>query len=228
MGLIKSTFSSSVGKKIIMAVTGLFLCSFLIVHLSGNFLLLKNDNGAAFAQYSEFMKTNPIILVMEVVLFLGFLFHIGDGIRLSLENKKARPIGYAVNRQSETSSFFSRTMIWSGSIVLIFLVIHLKTFFVDHKVMGWLGKTHEHTLFESVVSAFQNPAYTGLYVVAMVLMGFHLNHGFQSAFQTFGLNHKRYTPLIKKTGTLFAIIIPALLAYIPLYFLFFYKAAGGH
>ncbi len=228
MSMLKKTFTSSVGKKIIMAVTGLFLCSFLIVHLSGNFLLLKNDNGAAFAQYSEFMKTNPIILIMEVVLFLGFLFHIGDGIRLSIENKKARPVGYAVNRPGENSSFFSRTMIWSGSIVLIFLVIHLKTFFVDHKVMGWLGHTHEETLFASVVSAFQNPAYTALYVVAMILMGFHLNHGFQSGFQTLGLNHKRYTPLIQKTGTLFAIIVPALFAYIPLYFLFIYKATGGN
>lgn len=228
MGWLSKTFTSSVGKKLIMAVTGLFLISFLIVHLSGNFLLLKNDNGAAFLQYSEFMKTNPVILVMEVVLFLGFIFHAFSGFRLALENKKARPVGYAVNRASENSSFFSRAMVWTGSIVFIFLVIHLKSFFIDHKVAGWLGTTHEETLFQAAVSAFQNPLYTGFYVVAMVILGFHLNHGFQSAFQTLGLNHKKYTPLIEKLGLIYSIVVPVLFAYVPLYFLLIYKTTGGN
>lgn len=228
MGWLSKTFTSSVGKKLIMAVTGLFLISFLIVHLSGNFLLLKNDNGAAFLQYSEFMKTNPVILVMEVVLFLGFIFHAFSGFRLALENKKARPVGYAVNRASENSSFFSRSMVWTGSIVFIFLVIHLKSFFIDHKVAGWLGATHEETLFQAAVSAFQNPLYTGFYVVAMVILGFHLNHGFQSAFQTLGLNHKKYTPLIEKLGLIYSIVVPVLFAYVPIYFLLIYKTTGGN
>lgn len=228
MGWLSQTFTSSVGKKLVMAITGLFLISFLIVHLSGNFLLLKNDNGAAFLQYSEFMKTNPIILVMEVVLFLGFIFHAFNGFRLALENKRARPVGYAVNRPSENSSFFSRTMVWTGSIVFIFLVIHLKSFFVDHKVTAWMGATHEETLYQAVVSAFQNPVYTWFYVVAMVLLGFHLNHGFQSAFQTLGLNHKKFTPLIQKLGLFYAIVVPLLFAYVPLYFLYIYKSTGGN
>lgn len=228
MGWLSKTFTSSVGKKLIMAVTGLFLISFLIVHLSGNFLLLRNDNGAAFFQYSEFMKTNPVILVMEVVLFLGFIIHAFSGFRLALENKKARPVGYAVNRPSENSSVFSRSMVWTGSIVFIFLVIHLKSFFVDHKVASWMGVTHEETLFQAVVSAFQNPVYTWFYVAAMVLLGFHLNHGFQSAFQTLGLNHKKYTPLIKKLGLIFSIVVPLLFAYVPLYFLLIYKTTGGN
>lgn len=201
-----------------MGLTGLFLCLFLIVHLSGNLLLFKQDGGAAFNEYSAFMSTSWLIRVMEFVLLFGFLFHIVEGIVLTIENRRARPHRYALNDASSNSDWTSRTMFVTGSIVFIFLIVHLNTFFVRHRFLHV-----EETMYDSVVYAFQrgwNGWYWAFYVVAMVLLAFHLNHGFQSAFQSLGLNHKKYTPLIKKLGLLFAIIVPAGFASMPIYFYF--------
>ncbi|MCE1188385.1 MAG: succinate dehydrogenase cytochrome b subunit [Ignavibacteria bacterium] len=214
MGWFIRTFYSSIGKKLIMALTGLFLCSFLSVHLMGNFQLFKNDGGAAFNHYSEFMSTNPLIRILEIGMVIGFALHIFDGIRLWLLNRSARPVGYAKNDAAANSTFFSRTMIYSGGIVFVFLAVHLKSFFVEHRVLG-----SELTMYQSVVQAFHDPVYSLFYVAALVLLGFHLNHGFQSAFQTLGMNHKKYTPLIKFLGLMFSILIPLGYATMPLYFL---------
>ena len=215
MGWFFRTFYSTIGKKLIMSLTGLFLCSFLLVHLTGNFQLFKDDGGEAFNHYSEFMSTNILIRILEIGLFLGFALHITEALWLYFLNKKARPVTYAKNQASENSTLTSRTMIWSGSIVLVFLVVHLKSFFIDHRIIG-----SELTMYQGVVQTFQEPLYSWFYVLAMVLLGFHLNHGFQSAFQTLGLNHKKYTPLIKTVGLLFSVLIPLGYATMPLYFLF--------
>ncbi len=210
----QKTFYSII-KKVIMSITGLFLISFLIVHLSGNLLLFKDDGGEAFNAYAEFMSSNPIIGAMEYVLAAGFLFHIVDGIILTMQNRKARPVQYAVQKPSPASSWVSRNMGLTGSIVLIFLVIHLKNFFVEHRILG-----NETPMYDLVAQAFANPIYAIFYVVSMVLLGLHLAHGFSSAFQTLGLRHKSYFWLIRLVGLIFSIVVPAGFASMPIYFLF--------
>lgn len=209
----KPQLTSSVGKKIMMGLTGLFLCSFLAVHLSGNLLLFKHDGGATFNAYSDFMEGNWIIRALEIVLFAGILFHIVDGIALTLKNKSARPTPYAVNNPSENSTWVSRNMGFTGAIVLAFLVIHIRTFMIGQRFQH-----HHASMFESVKIAFSNPYYAGFYVFAIALLALHLNHGFQSAFQSLGINHKFYTPLIKLMGVLFSIIIPLGFMTMPIYF----------
>lgn len=198
-----------------MSITGLFLISFLIVHLSGNLLLFKADGGAAFNAYAKFMSTNPIIGAMEYILAAGFLFHIVDGIALTIQNRKARPVKYAVQKSSPDTNWASRNMGITGSVILIFLVIHLKNFFVEHRFLG-----NETPMYDLVAEAFSNPLYAGFYVVAMVLLGLHLAHGFSSAFQTLGLRHKSYFWLIRFVGIIFSIVVPAGFASMPIYFFF--------
>lgn len=204
----------SVSKKVIMALTGLFLIIFLATHLAGNLLLLAQDGGAAFNEYAEFMATNPVVRVLEIGLFAGFLFHIVDGIVLMRQNKSARSQKYAVQVHPKESTWFSRYSAHTGIVILVFLILHLANFFFKHRVIGT-----EESMFDTVRLAFENPLYSIFYVVAMFFIGFHLNHGFQSAFQTIGWRHPKYTPIIRKLGTAYAIIVPAGFAVIPLYFL---------
>lgn len=208
-----------------MSVTGLFLCSFLVVHLVGNLTLFYKDGGEAFNIYSEFMAHNPVIRVMEIVLVLGFLFHIYDAIVLTRRNKSARPVGYAENHPQENSTWSSRNMGLLGTIILVFLLVHLWNFFVPARFGGLEAipdKDYEN-LYAEVVKAFQNPIYVGLYVISMIALAYHLIHGFQSAFQSLGLTHKKYTPFIKTFGVAFSVLISLGFALIPLYFFFFVK-----
>lgn len=209
-----------------MSLTGLFLCSFLVIHLAGNLQLLREDGGQAFNIYSRFMSTNFIIRSIEVFLFLGFIFHIYDGLYLAYLNRKARGgQRYAVNRPEENSNWSSRNMALLGTILLVFLVIHLYNFFYVAR-FGELDPVEIEgieykNVYTMVVSAFQLWWYVAIYVLSMVALGFHLIHGFASAFQTLGLNHKKYTPAIKAVGYGFSIIISAGFAMLPLYFFFF-------
>lgn len=206
-------FTYSVGRKIIMGLTGFFLCLFLVVHLSGNLLLFKNDGGNLFNQYSDFMEANWLIRAMEVVLFAGILFHLLDALVLTIKNKGARSVSYAVNNPSENSTWVSRNMGLTGSLILLFLIIHLRTFMFGQRFF------HEHSsMFESVVRTFQNPYYSGFYILAIVFLGFHLYHGFQSAFQSLGLNDKMYSRIFKWAGALFSIVIPLGFITMPVYF----------
>ncbi len=129
MSWFTKTFSSTIGRKLVMSITGLFLCSFLVIHLIGNLQLFKDDGGAAFNIYSKFMGHNPIIRTMEFVLLAGFLFHIWDAIALTRRNKSARSQGYAVNRSEQNSNWSSRNMGLLGTVILVFLIIHLYNFF---------------------------------------------------------------------------------------------------
>jgi succinate dehydrogenase / fumarate reductase cytochrome b subunit len=205
----------STGKKFLMAFTGFFLIIFLLVHLSGNLLLLKNDGGFGFNQYAKFLSDMKIMRIIELFLLGGFLLHIFYGTLLTIQNKKARPIGYKVIKYGETSSFFSRFMAPSGGLIFIFIVLHLNTFFVPHRLTG-----SELSIYESNIIAFKNLSNTIFYVFTMIFLSFHLNHGFQSAFQSLGLNHNKYTPLIKLVGFLFAMIVPFLFAAIPVFIYF--------
>jgi succinate dehydrogenase / fumarate reductase cytochrome b subunit len=215
---------SSIGKKVIMAITGSFLIIFLIIHLIGNLTLFLGPE--AFNAYvSTLDVVKPLIRVIELVLLAAFILHIFNGLRLWIENKMANPKKYAINVGSDNSTVFSRTMFLTGSIVFIFLVLHLATLFYRFNFYDPEGFASQHQYFEIVVSFLSMPWYSILYIVAVLLLGFHLNHGFQSAFQTFGLTHKKYTPFIEKIGTLYAIIMAVGFASMPIYFLFFY---GGN
>jgi succinate dehydrogenase / fumarate reductase cytochrome b subunit len=219
MGWLLNSLNSSIGKKFVMAITGVCLLMFLIIHLIGNMTLYIGRE--AFTGYVEILESvKPLIRVIEVILALVFLLHIFNGVRLWYQNKTAKPIAYTVNAAAKNSTLFSRTMFVTGSIIFIFLVIHLQTIWYKYNFSG-----QELSLFDIVIKWFQVPWYSVLYVAAIFLMGMHLNHGFQSAFQTFGWNHNKYTPLIKALGTIYAIIMAGAFASIPIYFLFFY---GGN
>jgi succinate dehydrogenase / fumarate reductase cytochrome b subunit len=221
MGWFFKFTGSSIGKKIIMAVTGSFLIIFLIIHLIGNLTLFLGPE--AFNSYvSTLDVVKPLIRVVELVLLATFILHIFNGLRLWIENKKANPQKYAINVGSDNSTVFSRTMFLTGSIVFIFLVLHLATFFYRFNFYDPEGFANQHQYFEIVVSFLTIPWYSILYIVAVLLLGFHLNHGFQSAFQSFGWTHKKYTPIVEKLGTLYAIIMAVGFASMPIYFLFFY------
>lgn len=223
MNWFTKTFSSTIGRKVIMSITGLFLCSFLVIHLIGNFQLFKDDGGLAFNVYSEFMGHNPIIRTLEIVLVLGFGFHIYDAIVLTRRNKSARPVEYANTRPSDNSTWSSRNMGLLGTVILVFLIIHLYNFFWRAR-FGDIPADADgvEDLYMVVVESFQQWWYVLLYVVSMAALAFHLIHGFQSAFQTLGLTHKKYTPFIQAFGYAFSVIICLGFASMPLYFFFFF------
>lgn len=206
---------SSIGKKFLMGITGLFLISFLLVHCFINALIFVNDGGETFNKGAEFMGTNWLIRTMEIVLFGGIILHIIQALVLTLENRKARPVAYAKVDGAANSKWYSRWMGLLGTLILMFLIIHLKHFwvvsrFTDHITSG------EETLFDEMLEVFEEPWVVIVYCLSMVSLAYHLLHGFQSAFQTLGLNHSKYTPLIKKTGIAFSIIIPLIFAAMPI------------
>jgi succinate dehydrogenase / fumarate reductase, cytochrome b subunit len=215
-------YQSSVGSKVLVALTGLFLCSFLVVHLSGNLLLFKQDGGRAFDEYSEFMSTSLGIRFMEFVLAAGFLGHILLGTRVWMYNRRRRPEPYMMSRPSENSALAARVMFVTGSVVFIFLVIHLKTFFVPSRFAGDI----KPSMYGLVSTAFANPVYSGFYLVSLALMGYHLRHGFQSAFQTLGVR-PHWRTVIDYVGMIFWLLIPAGYAAMPVYFLWAHWA-GAH
>jgi len=213
----KGFFKSSIGKKLIMGLTGLFLISFLVVHCFINSLIFLNDGGLTFNVGADFMAHNWLIRAGEVVLFLGLILHIVQALILTLENKKARPVGYAVVDGAANSSWYSRSMGLLGTLLLIFLIVHLVHFWVKSRFTGI--ETHDangnENLYAIMQETFKITWVVILYVLSMISLAYHLLHGFQSAFQTLGLNHKKYTPMIKKTGVAFSIIVPFLFALMP-------------
>ena len=219
MGKNVGLFSSSLGKKYLMALTGLFLCSFLVIHFLGNITLFTDP--VKFNEYTRFMSSNPIIRVMEIVLVAGFLTHIIDAIMLTRANKKAQPVKYAMDKKQ--SSWYSRNMGLTGSVILAFLVLHLQSFWYGYKFGSPAYATDSagfpiKDMYTMVIEAFGEFWYSGLYVIAVTLLGIHLNHGFQSAFQSVGLRHKKYTPTIKMLGTAFSILISLGFISFPIYF----------
>lgn len=206
----KGIFSNSIGRKFIMGLSGLFLIIFMVVHLSINLLSLGLgwDGKELFNAGSHFMATNPLIQVMQYVLAAGFIIHMFMGIKLTLQNNAARPIKYAKNNPGAGASFSSRSMAITGGLVLLFLILHIKDFFVEIKFNHLANVAVEApTDYDLLLQVFSNPLYVGLYVFAFLALGLHLNHGFQSSFQTLGLNHKKYNPIIKGAGIIFCIVI---------------------
>jgi len=194
---------SSIVRKFIMALSGLFLIIFLITHLVINSLTLASSKDL-FNEAAHFMATNPIIYVMQYILALGFIIHIGMGIKLTIQNKRARSQEYVYNKMSKNTDLSSRSMIVSGGLVIVFLALHLRDYFYQMKFVGLPEGTTDYDL---VVNLFTNPYYTAVYVIAFIVLGIHLNHGFKSAFQSMGANHKKYNPLIKIVSTAYSIVI---------------------
>lgn len=212
MSVIRIT---SIAKKFIMALSGLFLIVFLLVHLGINLLLLSSDPDL-FNSASHFMATNPLIQVAQYVLALGFLVHILSGIALTVQNHLARPIQYASNKPSANSSLESRTMIVSGMLVLLFLILHMRNFFYHIK----FGQVPDGGDYVLVTNLFDIWYYTLLYVASFVILGFHLNHGFQSAFQSMGANNSSWSMIWKKAGTIYSVIVAGGFSVIALYLFF--------
>jgi len=271
---------SSIAKKYWMALTGLFLCLFLTGHLLGNLQLLSTGENAAlhFNQYALFMTTNPAVKVLSYLTYISIIFHAIDGIILTVQNKKARPINYVMNRPGKNTIWASRNMAVLGTVILVFIVTHMVSFWArmhfdkDMPLQtvtitaggmpqefylttdgGYVPKGQVlqgavviknrtefydaaanvkikegyKDLYKITVAFFKDAklglVYTILYVISMIVLGFHLFHGFGSAFQSLGANNPKYNGLIKNFGKAFAIVVPLLFAVIPVFIHFILK-----
>ncbi len=208
MNWFTNTFGSSVGKKLMMAVTGLFFCVFLVLHLAGNLTLYMGKD--AFNSYAEHLHSlGPLITLAEWGLLTFAVIHISTGLLLFYQNFKARPERYAVNKRAGGRTLGSATMPYTGVILLLFVIYHLFNFhFVD--------KTHT-TIFQIVSNAFAQPSYVLIYTFAMIIAAVHVSHGFWSAFQTLGANHPKYTPFLRGLSLVFSLIVGIGFGFIPVY-----------
>lgn len=218
MSSLLSTFNLSTGRKYLMGLSGLFLCLFLVEHLYTNLLLYVGDGGALFEETSHSMVNNIFIRIIEIVLFAAIIIHVYEALVLTRQNAAARPVKYAVNKSESNSSWYSRNMGLTGSVIFFFLVVHLKTFFVPYRVTHTIGGEGQESVAYEVTEVFGNVWYSALYLVAAILLAFHLNHGFQSAFQSLGANNKKYAPLLRNFGTGFAVIMGIGFASFPILF----------
>jgi succinate dehydrogenase / fumarate reductase cytochrome b subunit len=223
----KQFFTSSLGKKYVMGLTGFFLITFLIVHCSVNSMIFFNDNGQTFNHWAYFLGTNLIVRTIEYGLFAGLLLHIIQGLILWGDNRKARPVGYAVQRYRE-GKWYSRSMGLLGTLILLFLILHLYHFWTPSRFGGMMG-VHElqeasladynnqpvHNLYAEMQTVFQSAFVVVVYILGVIALAWHLLHGFQSAFQTFGINHKKYKPLINGLGVFYTVVVCALFASMP-------------
>jgi len=211
-------FTSSVGKKWVMALTGLFLIIFLVVHVSVNALIWANDGGVMFGDAAHFMGSMVVIRIVEIGLMAGFLLHIVQGLILEFQNRSKRKKGYAVAMGNKGSKWYSRSMGLLGTLILIFLVIHLSHFWVPNRSnQGWL-LGEEINLYERMRAAFQEEWIVIVYVLGCISLAWHLVHGFQSAFRTLGVSNKKYLVLFNAVGIGFSIIVPLAFAMMPVSF----------
>lgn len=222
MSWLTQTLSSTIGKKVLMALTGLFLILFLVVHLAGNLQLLVNDGGKSFNIYAYTMAHSPFIKVVSYGNFFFIILHIVMGLTLTMQNKAARKVGYHVSTKDSASTWASKNMALLGTITMVFIIVHLSGFWAkaklglgDMPLVSYDGVEY-HDMYLIVKTAFSNVLIAGFYVICMVALGFHLSHGFGSAFQSMGLNHKKYTPLIQTIGKWYSILIALGFAIIPI------------
>jgi succinate dehydrogenase / fumarate reductase cytochrome b subunit len=213
-------FKSSIGKKSLMGLTGLFLITFLIVHCFVNQMVFWDKTGMLFNEYAHFMGNNVFVRMAEWILFAGLLLHIIDGLMLFFQNRAARPVKYVHSRDGANSSWYSRSMALLGTLLLLFLILHLSHFWVKSRFTGVpFVDDNGHqvmNLYGTMFDTFSNLWVVIVYCLALVSLSYHLLHGFWSAFQTLGLNHTKYNQPIHKAGTAFAIIIPIIFALMPI------------
>lgn len=214
----KQLFTSSIGKKYLMAFTGFFLITYLIIHATLNALIFYNDDGATFNAAAHFMLYNWIIRVLEVGLFAAFILHIIQGLLLWKQNSAARKINNLKHNYVKEIKWNSRLMGWLGTFVLLFLVMHLSQFWAHTKDELYFHGP-DINLYDQMKNIFTNPVWFVLYMIGLASLLFHLLHGFKSAFETFGINNKRWTPLIRGIGVIYSIVICLLFASMPLAFM---------
>ncbi|MBX3256226.1 MAG: succinate dehydrogenase cytochrome b subunit [Chitinophagaceae bacterium] len=222
----KQLFTSSVGKKFIMALTGVSLIAFLIVHVGLNACIWANDNGEMFNKAAHFMGSTVVIRIAEVGLFVGIILHIIQGIVLELDNRSKRSIGYQVPLGNRGSKWYSRSMGLLGTLILLFLIMHIYHFWTPSRLGGiadiqplppvnYDGKEY-HNLYAEMITVFQSLFVVILYVLGCISLAYHLLHGFNSAFRTLGLHNQRYVRIVKATGVAFSIIVPFTFAMMPI------------
>jgi len=224
----KQLFTSSIGKKFVMALTGIFLISFLVVHVSLNATIWANDGGKMFNTGANFMGSMLVIRIMEIGLFVGIILHTIQGLILSYENNTRRKDKYAVDYGNKGSKWYSRSMGLLGTILLLFLVIHIAHFWVPSRFGGMLGVeslqetqyesslgAQYHNLYAKMLEVFANPLWVIVYVVGCISLAYHLMHGFESAFRTLGVHNNRYLSLLRNTGRGFSILVSLAFAMMP-------------
>ncbi len=211
-------FNSSIGRKVAMALSALFLLIFLVQHLTINFTSVFSEE--TFNALSHFMGTNPLVqFVLQPILMFGVAFHFIMGFILTAKNRAARPVKYAQFKGSANSSWMSRNMIWSGLFILFFLGFHFYDFWIPEMNYKYIEQNApvDDRYYEEVVHMFKNPIRVIVYVLAFVFLALHLLHGFQSSFQSIGARHPKYTPFIEKFGKAYSILIPLGFIYIALH-----------
>lgn len=222
-------FTSSVGKKFVMAFTGLSLIGFLVVHAGINAcifadILDDSDNGEIFNKAAHFMGAYYVIRILEVFLFIGFFIHIIQGFMLEFQNRARRKQGYQVSMGSQGSAWYKKSMGLLGTLILLFLIMHIAHFWVPSRITSETALTEVsydntapmHNLFAKMVLTFQSPLVVVLYILGCISLAWHLLHGFQSAFRTLGVHNKKYIALAKVTGVGFSIIVPLVFALMPI------------
>ena len=211
-------FTSSIGKKLLMSLAGIFLMLFLLVHLGINLLVIIFDDPMVYNKAAHFMSSNILIKIFEIALFGGILLHIIYALILQVQNWIARPQRYSKSNFSNTS-FFSKFMIHTALITLTFLVIHMADFYIKAK----FGHAAEidvdgvmyHDFASEIVDKFKMLPFVIFYIAAFIFLGFHLIHGFQSAFKTLGLDNRKYTPFIVALSNIYTVIIVGGFSIIP-------------
>jgi succinate dehydrogenase / fumarate reductase cytochrome b subunit len=221
-------FTSAVGRKIVMALTGLFLISFLIVHVGLNSCVFNdlpifnpNDNGSMFNRAAHFMGASLVIRIMEIGLFAFIILHIVQGYAIEAKNKGMRKQGYKVQLGNRGSKWYSRSMALLGTLILLFLIMHVSHFWVPSRVTHSLepvtyGYTETHNLFLRMYEVFQNPVIVLLYVLGVISLAFHLFHGFQSSFRSIGVHNRKYLAMLEGVGYGFTVIVCLLFALMPI------------
>lgn len=208
---------SSIGKKVVMGLTGFFLITFLIVHASINSCIWFNDGGKTFLYYAHFMGTNFIVHILELGLFAGLLLHIVDGLMLWKQNREARPVKYAYSVAPAKTKWYSRSMGILGTLILLFLIIHLRSFWGPNR-FNQITTGEELNLFTLMQQDFQSIGLVIIYVAGCFSLFWHLMHGFKSAFQSLGINNVKYNKAIETAGIAFSVVISVVFALMPISF----------
>ena len=213
-------FTSSVGKKFVMGLTGIFLILFLIIHVSVNACIWAMDDGQMFNMAAHFLGATVVPRVLEIGLFIGFILHIVQAYVLEMQNRRKRGVGYQVAMGNRGSKWYSRYMGWLGTFVLLFLVIHLRDFWVPSRFMQMQEVSYPpgvevHDLFSLMKDTFHTGWIVIVYLIGCLALAYHLMHGFQSAFRSLGVYNSRYLRLINGIGIAFSVIVPLAFAMMP-------------
>ena len=214
-------FTSSIGKKIVMALSGLFLITFLIIHVSLNACIWANDHGVMFNKAAHFMGSTEVPRILEIGLFVFFLIHIIQGLIIEAQNRSKRSVGYQISYGNRGSRWYSRSMGLLGTIILLFLVIHWLNFWVPSRFTGvdeieLPDGSHVHDMYGLMYTTFASLIIVIIYIIGCISLAYHLAHGFQSAFKTLGVSNKRYHKLLRGLGNAFAIIVPLMFIMMPI------------